>query len=1107
MSLFDLAQLRSPPSPERFRSAATREEVVLTQRDAGDGDGGGNAESYQIELHRLLEKSKGTPYEMTLRKFVEAKEATPDGSGWQQHSYEDGSPQKHWSPVHSASSSGSPRGGGGSPRGGGGSPRGGSPPKDLQMAQQANSPTRSKARADVEAILVAREERAQRASLTLEQENVHKTRHNFSKSEDWLNRISTPKKTQTRAYEVQHRLKNRVMRNSTNHIGRQRQNPIKDDDGAAFSPFGVVNLSTKTGGVAASDNAVLFKSSTNDKRKNVHYAGSHLALKDKKISEQSMQAWIEENARWRASLDAKKQSLANKHHGHSFTPRVSTDSEAHQLMVDAALKRESKQLRQALKEEQRNGHRPANVAIVHSAPTDVNSETLPVAPSSTARSSGLPPMPPTADYGTTRFPTNHKPFGESPASVLDSADELISPERRKSASLELFGRIDEEGVQDSEVVLPPPPAEAPPDMTDTPGTAGSSPGIVDLDFSQTDKSMEERFAREEWEYQQAQEEQQRQQQQGASPRGRSMERGGDTPPVSHTHTRHHHHRHSPSPRTSRSASPNVFDRMCVRIAAHTIAARKPYEPVIGTDNEEQCTFAPVINQISSKMVERRNAREHTRHQNISVRARSASPSTDRHSTSQRRGSFFGLYKPSAGGSPGSSDGEFEARTDADAEAKGRSMSPSVRRAKELLRNSRPAGIGFPGQETSGKASGGANLGNIFTSPTSSSAAAARPKSASARKPIGRTRSESPARPIFGVRSVNLNYILPTDSISQGLKWAAKQEIQKQREIERRRSPSPNNRYTSPVHNAIVQEQKRKERKKSHWRNATDFMKKGESSQSISVTERLNRFYAAREQEKNHQSSFERARRGSVASGSRTGNPQDFDGDEETKSPAPFQRIKYSHEHQYNIPHKPAVGFNEASGKVQDVESAIQDMEAKKRRESKTWNDHIFAKSAQKNKNFMERTSESVEDFNVRRGVSDLLILKGVAPSPCTYVVPTSTVEKFAASNYRKNLSQKHIMKNDNTQEGLGNAENGRSGYTFAKKQRQFAQYGHVKIQGLAHKLLAKVFAVTHPTGVTELPPSPPSPAAAAGEEVKVSPKVAPSRRQSVARFDRFGNMN
>jgi len=670
----------------------------------------------------------------------------------------------------------------------------------------------------------------------------------------------------------------------------------------------------------------------------------------------------------------------------------------------------------------------------------------------------------------------------------------------------------EDVVTEGGLVLPPPPVDAPPDVVDTnttgTGTAVSSPDIVDLDFSQTDKSLEQRFAREEWEYQQQQQQQRQQQQheqererEQRSPRGRSRERSDDVGPPSASR---------PSPRDEpkalrmpRSTSPNVFDRMCIRIAAHTIQARKTVEPALGlhNDNVAQCTFTPVINPISSKMIERRNAREQTRRQNMSLRARSESPRTDKFSTSRRRGSFFGLYEPPSVASPGySADTETETGAGAGAGA----VSPNIRRAMELLRTS-PARDGIVTEKEINKQSA-PSLGIIFTSPSKASAVGVKEKARKHILHIGRVRSssESPARPVFGVRSVNLNYILPTDTIGQSMKWAMKQEIHKQREIERRRSPSPLNRYASPVHNAILQEHKKAERRKSHWRNATDFMKDVKDGQSISVTERLNRFYAAREQEKARQSSSQHARWGTVMTPTNRGaDSLQFGASEEksSSSPAPFERVKFSHEHQYR---KPSLRFSEAQGKENDIDSVVEALEMKKRRESKIWNDRIFEKSVQKDKNFMERTNESVEEFNVRRGVSDLLILKGVAPSPCTYVVPTSTVERFSASNYRKNLE----MKNDNASEGLGNAENGRAGYTFAKEQRQFAQFGHVKIQGLAHKLLDKVFDVIKPAAIVTEKPQSPAPVAvdvADGEATRsISPK--PSRRQSVARFDRWGNM-
>ena len=44
--------------------------------------------------------------------------------------------------------------------------------------------------------------------------------------------------------------------------------------------------------------------------------------------------------------------------------------------------------------------------------------------------------------------------------------------------------------------------------------------------------------------------------------------------------------------------------------------------------------------------------------------------------------------------------------------------------------------------------------------------------------------------------------------------------------------------------------------------------------------------------------------------------------------------------------------------------------------------------------------ESVEEFVLKRGIADVLMLNGVYPSPGTYNVSTDTIERCQASNYR-----------------------------------------------------------------------------------------------------------
>ena len=55
-----------------------------------------------------------------------------------------------------------------------------------------------------------------------------------------------------------------------------------------------------------SNNDILFKSATNDARKNIYFAGSNLALKNKRIQSDAFQKWLDDNQRWKQTITEKK---------------------------------------------------------------------------------------------------------------------------------------------------------------------------------------------------------------------------------------------------------------------------------------------------------------------------------------------------------------------------------------------------------------------------------------------------------------------------------------------------------------------------------------------------------------------------------------------------------------------------------------------------------------------------------------------------------------------------------------------------------------------------------------------------------------------------------
>tara|TARA_B110000090_G_scaffold188053_1_gene217979 strand:+ start:361 stop:1275 length:915 start_codon:yes stop_codon:yes gene_type:complete len=178
-------------------------------------------QDYNSELVKLLEKSRGTPYEATLKRFIEEKALNKESgrAGTELGGLElDTDVGKSGTSIFR-----SPRNKGkANVNGDHKAPS--SPTKRTAFAAPApGSPSRRSAEADV------REMAAQRSDLVknykinrAKQESVHRTKQTSDSHQEWLSRLSTPYERHTRAHELQHRLNNRVMRNSTNHIGRQR---------------------------------------------------------------------------------------------------------------------------------------------------------------------------------------------------------------------------------------------------------------------------------------------------------------------------------------------------------------------------------------------------------------------------------------------------------------------------------------------------------------------------------------------------------------------------------------------------------------------------------------------------------------------------------------------------------------------------------------------------------------------------------------------------------------------------------------------------------------------------------------------------------------------
>ena len=91
------------------------------------------------------------------------------------------------------------------------------------------------------------------------------------------------------------------------------------------------------------------------------------------------------------------------------------------------------------------------------------------------------------------------------------------------------------------------------------------------------------------------------------------------------------------------------------------------------------------------------------------------------------------------------------------------------------------------------------------------------------------------------------------------------------------------------------------------------------------------------------------------------------------------------------------------------------------------------------KTFEERTADSVDKYIIKNGVADLMALKGLAPGPATY------------SGAHDPSKQDYLSR--------GASQAGRKGFSFGRAMndknatRKFQQYAHLRLHGVAYKLM------------------------------------------------------
>lgn len=106
------------------------------------------------------------------------------------------------------------------------------------------------------------------------------------------------------------------------------------------------------------------------------------------------------------------------------------------------------------------------------------------------------------------------------------------------------------------------------------------------------------------------------------------------------------------------------------------------------------------------------------------------------------------------------------------------------------------------------------------------------------------------------------------------------------------------------------------------------------------------------------------------------------------------------------------------------------------------NQKHYARSRFRGQSFEERTEESVEEFIIRRGVSDALALCGASPGPGHYNVSPDTKSYF--SNCNKIVGGEAVDARTTA---------GKRGYKFGNRSmRKMSYYGPIEVKGVAYKL-------------------------------------------------------
>jgi hypothetical protein len=172
---------------------------------------------------------------------------------------------------------------------------------------------------------------------------IHKRSSDYADRNQWLQEMSAPRERQGWSFEKELRLKNSLVRNTTNHLGRQRPSPnVSSVNMVAHTARGTVNLNDyrETMKDFVKLGTKCHDSHYDPRQHLVHTVGKV----SKKVSSSDFSIWLENTKRWQEDITAKVREK-EKAKTRNYVPQI---SKASAEMVQKSRDREAVQIEQEM---------------------------------------------------------------------------------------------------------------------------------------------------------------------------------------------------------------------------------------------------------------------------------------------------------------------------------------------------------------------------------------------------------------------------------------------------------------------------------------------------------------------------------------------------------------------------------------------------------------------------------------------------------------------------------------------------------------------------------------------------------------------------------------